>query len=336
MLPRDRQRPSCRRILATARVPYLLVTDPVNIRYLTGIDASVGFLLLSQFRAELFLDGRYIESAKTACRRGILVRPVEEFVPALRALRKVGIESHAITLERFRLWKRKFKNTKFIQTTRIIEEFRRIKRPDELAAIRGALRITHAILRRVPSMLKSGLSERNIALEIESLAIRAGADGMAFDTIVAFGENSSSPHHHPGSRCLRRGDLVQIDMGVRLRGYCSDVSRVFFTAAPTPEQRRVFRALQRAKRVAEHALVPGVTNRALDHLARRELRSAGLEEAFTHALGHGLGLAIHEQPSLSRKAPRAALLRGEVVTIEPGAYFPGVFGMRLEDTHVVR
>jgi Xaa-Pro aminopeptidase/Xaa-Pro dipeptidase len=323
------------KILTVARVRHFLVTAPVNILYLTGVDLSAAALLISEGKAELFVDGRYLEAAKSTCFPGVVVRPLKEWVSVLRDLRIIGFEGNRVTVDRLLSWQRKFKNTKFVHKSGIIEEFRGVKSSEELSVIEEALQMTHAILAKVPRLLCVGTAEREVALTIESFAVRAGADGMAFPTIVAFGRNTSYPHHHPGKSRLRKGDIVQVDMGVRLRGYCSDVSRVFFTAEPTREQRKALRAVKRAKRAAEAALRPGVTNHTLDRIAREELAKSGMEEAFTHSLGHGLGLEIHEQPSLSGKAPLIRLRRRQVVTIEPGVYFPGSFGIRLEDTHIV-
>jgi Xaa-Pro aminopeptidase len=158
---------------------------------------------------------------------------------------------------------------------------------------------------------------------------------MAFPTIVGFGENTAFPHHHPTTRRLKRGDIVQIDLGVKAGGYCSDYSRVFFTAKPTAEQRKALLALKRAKAAAEQLIRVGMENRVLDLKAREVLASFGIEKAFTHALGHGVGLEIHEGLSISKKAKRKKLLKNEVITIEPGVYFPGKWGMRVEDTIVV-
>lgn len=159
---------------------------------------------------------------------------------------------------------------------------------------------------------------------------------MAFDTIVGFGEHTSRPHHHPTDRALRKGDIVQIDLGLKIDGYCSDMSRVFYTGTKTSRQAKAYRALLEAKKTAEKMVKPGVDVRALDQAARRVLKKHGFGKEFCHALGHGLGLDIHEAPTISGKSKPYRLKKDEVITIEPGLYFPGEWGMRIEDTMIVR
>lgn len=212
---------------------------------------------------------------------------------------------------------------------------RRSKSLTELSDIKRACRITLSILKNMPRLLRYGTTERGVAQKIEALALKSGAESMAFPSIVAFGENTAFPHHHPTERRLRRGDIVQIDMGVKVNGYCSDYSRVYFTGTPTAEQRKALLALKRAKAAAEELVRSGGDNRLIDRKAREALASFDLEKAFTHALGHGVGLEIHEGLSISKKAKRKKLLKNEVITIEPGVYFPGQWGMRVEDTIVV-
>jgi Xaa-Pro aminopeptidase len=167
-------------------------------------------------------------------------------------------------------------------------------------------------------------------------ALELGADGLAFDPIVAFGTHTSSPHHHPTSRALQKGHLVQIDVGAKVKGYCGDMSEVYFTAKPTALQKKVYDTLTEAKNKAMRSVKAGVTTHALDRIARDVLKRDGFDAYFTHALGHGVGLDIHEGVTLSQKAPAQTLLAGEVITIEPGVYFDGKWGMRVEDMIVVQ
>lgn len=313
----------------------MLVTDFINIFYLTGIHVSAGAVLLSPLGIELYVDQRYREAAQSNRRHGVIVRSRDALDARIRALGRISFESEKITVAQHERLKRKFKNTKFVQTSDVIEEFRRSKRSDELHSLRRACSITKKILREIPMMLRRGITERELAATIEADARRRGADGMAFETIVAFGPNTASPHHHPTDRRLAKGDLVQIDMGAKLNGYCSDYSRVFFTGPKTTEQSKVYRALKQAKKAAETMLKAGVTNHALDARARAMLKTFGFDREFPHALGHGVGLDIHEGVTLSLKAQRKKLKRHEVITLEPGLYFEGKWGMRVEDTYVV-
>ncbi len=312
-----------------------LTADPVNIRFLTGVDTSAGFALIKAKSIVLFLDERYREAATKAAYAGIGVRSVELLPKAMKGIRNCGMESDKITLWNMRKLKRKYPNTKFVQRRGIIEEFRRAKSGEELRFFRRAQRITKEVIARVPRLLTRPISEKDLAWKLQSWAMELGADGLAFDPIVAFGKNTASPHHHSGHSKLRKGDVVQIDFGAQYRGYCADRSAVFFTAKPTPLQRRVYDAVSRAARAAMDAVTLGVTNYALDDIARNVLRKEKLERYFVHSLGHGVGLEIHEGPILSRKADLVRLLRNEIVTIEPGVYFPGKFGMRLEEEVIV-
>lgn len=269
-------------------------------------------------------------------RKGIAVLPLDSLDAVLSDIGTIGFESEDVTCARLLRWKKKYKNTKFVHTSGIVEEFRRSKSQDELKKILKACSITKAVLRLIPRLLLSGISEKNLAWRIESECRKRGADGMAFETIVGFGEHTSRPHHHPTDRKLRVGDLVQIDMGAKFDGYCSDYSRVFFTASPTVEQAKAMKALRTASNAAKAILKPDVTNRQLDEKARSALKSFGYDKEFSHALGHGVGLDIHEGVTLSMKARSRKIKKNEVVTIEPGLYFEGKWGMRIEETIIVR
>ena len=331
-----RMRPkSSGEVLKTAQARAFLVTDLTNIHFLTGMRMSAGFALLEAKSITLYVDGRYRDAAVKNAVRGVKVRDITGLPKVLVKLRKCAIESENITLWRMRNWKRKYTNTKFVQTRGIVEEFRRTKSEEELRSFRRAQRITREVIARVPSVLRRAITERELAWMLRSWAMELGADDLAFDPIVAFGSNTSSPHHHPGNLKLRKGHIVQIDFGAKYRGYCADQSAVFFTAKPTPLQRRVYDAVKRAKEAATEAVCAGVTNHELDRIARSVLKKEKLEKYFIHSLGHGVGLEIHEGPSLSEKADKVKLLRNEIITIEPGVYIPGKFGMRLEEEIIV-
>lgn len=322
-------------LLRRASTEAFLATDPVNLRYLTGVPVSSGAMLVLPRRFLLFVDERYREEAQREARAGVTVRSLDELAACMKQVRSCGYEADNVSVERFLRWQRKYPRTKFVRITRLVDRFRRRKDPDELRWMRRADRITWELLRRIPGALRRSVTEREVARRLTIWALELGAEGMSFDPIVAFGPHTSSPHHYPTSRPLRKGDLVQIDCGVKVQGYCSDASEVYFTAQPTPEQSHANRAVREAQRRAIAALRPGASTRALDELARSILRKAGIEDAFCHALGHGVGLEIHEGVSLSQRAPDERLLQSEVVTVEPGVYFPGKWGMRVEKMVVV-
>lgn len=260
---------------------------------------------------------------------------LEDLPTILKTIGQCGIEGDDVTIERLARWKHKYPSTKFVRTTGVIEEFRRQKTDLELRYLKRARRLTRELLRRVPSALRPGITEEWLARQLKMWALELGADGLSFEPIVGFGTHTAIPHHHPTSRTLQKGHLVQIDVGVLYKGYCGDMSEVYFTAPPSKYQKRVYRALNKAKNAAMDAVKPGVTNHKLDQIARHILAEEGIDQYFTHSLGHGVGLEIHEGISLSQKSPKTALVKNEVITIEPGAYFPGKFGMRVEDMIVV-
>ena len=312
----------------------LIVTNLTNIRYLTGLQLSSGVLIVDPRRATLFVDSRYSEAALSAG-KSFVVRDPTILGDFMKKAKTLAFESGDVTVARMDRWKKSCKKTKFIPTSGLVEGLRRKKDPEEIRLIRRACSITKKVLGNIPSMLVPGVTELGLRLQIEKACYDLGADGMAFETIVGFGEHTSRPHHHATTRKLKRGDIVQIDMGCSLRGYCSDYSRVFFTGPENSDHKKAYRALIEAKKSAEFLLRPGVTNHALDAEARRVLARYGYGKEFSHALGHGVGLDIHEGITFSKKAPKEKVYKNEVVTLEPGLYFPGKFGMRIEDTYVV-
>lgn len=327
-------RPSSKQLLAHAGLPAMLVSDLTNIRYITGLELSAGLLLATPKRFILFVDARYrtmAEKAGGSC----TVRDLHDLQKAMKDIEECGFEAETVTVLRKAQWKRKFTNTKFVRTVGLLQEFRREKDEGELRHVRRAHRLTRELLRRVPSALRRQTTEAKLAHQLLIWSLEMGADGLAFDPIVAFGTHTSHPHHRPTQRSLQKGHLVQIDVGVKVRGYCGDMSEVFFTAPPTPEQKKMYKAICEAKDRATDAVRPGISTQKLDAIAREVLRKYGIEAAFCHALGHGVGLDVHEGVTLSQKAPPKKLLQGEVITIEPGVYFPGKFGMRVEDMIIV-
>lgn len=299
------------------------------------MDVSAGLVVVKPKSITLYVDGRYAEAAKKEVNNGILVAALDATTDIFKGIRQCGFEDEDVTVARLAQWKRKSKNTKFVQKRGVIEEFRRSKDANEVKNFRKAQRITHELMARVPSMLKRSITERGLAELLRQWAVELGADELSFDPIVAFGTHTSRPHHKPTSRKLKKGHIVQIDVGARYRGYCADQSEVFFTAKKTPEQKRIYDAVLRAKEESITAVKTGVTNHALDMIARKVLAEEGLEEYFVHSLGHGVGLDIHEGPSLSSRAAKVKLLKSEIVTIEPGVYIPGKFGIRLEEEIIV-
>ena len=326
-------------VLKAAKTDAFLVSNLTNIRYLTGIEVSAGFVLIKAKSMTLLVDSRYSEAAQKHARKGVRIADLDTLKGVLNGVKRCGFEAEDVTVARLAGWKKKMRastHTTFVQSQGIIEEFRRTKERDELKHFRKAQRITHQLMTKVPALLTASITEKQLAEDLRQHAIHLGADGLSFDPIVAFGTHTSSPHHHPSSRKFSKGHLVQIDIGARVNGYCADQSQVFFTGKKTALQQSVYLALKRAKSKSIAACKVGVTNHQLDQIARDILKEEDLDRYFTHALGHGVGLDIHEGVSISGKAKKQKLLKNEIVTIEPGVYIPGKFGMRLEEEIIVK
>lgn len=351
----------------------LLVSSLINLRYLTGVSMTAGFLLLTGKKKLLFVDDRYTEKAFEGVKRSkgnkgikgsISILHLDELPKHMKQLKRVRFEAEDVTIARLQRWKKRFRGTLFMPSEGTMEKLRRKKGRLELQSMEKACRITDRVLRALPRMLRTGstdptppkglrgagklrapTTEKELAWEIEKLARELGAEEMAFPTIVAFGSHTSRPHHSPTKKRLKRGDIVQIDMGVKVDGYCSDCSRVFFTAKPNDEQNKVFNLLVNVVKECTKRAKAGTSNRELDRFARTMMRRASekrltnnekrFDQLFLHSLGHGVGLDIHEGVSLSLKARSYKLLPNEVITIEPGVYFPEKWGMRIEDTIVI-
>ena len=299
------------------------------------MNVSAGLVLIKGQKLYFYVDSRYTDAANNSTNGVVVVQDITELEADMKKVKNCGFESENVTVERLRKWKSTFKNTKFVQKRGIIEVFRREKCSEEIRYFRKAQRITKKMLSSVPKALKPGVTERGLAEQLRQWAAELGADELSFAAIVAFGKNSALPHHHPTNTKLKKRDIVQIDVGARYNGYCADQSAVFFVGKPTDEQKRVYTAVQEAQRAAIKLVKAGASNRLLDTTARQVLKRYDLEQYFVHSLGHGVGLDIHEGPSLSIKAPLTKLKKNEIITIEPGVYLTGKFGIRLEKEIIV-
>lgn len=317
-------------VLRQRDLPSFLVTAQNDIRYLTGLDASEALLLVTTRSSTLFVDARYAETAERLRHASLSIADRATFDRAMVRVRRCGYDESVVTAGRVRRWKSKHKNCKFVHTFSFIEGLRRKKDALEISTMKRALAVTNEVIHVVPRMLRPGVTERDVASRILIAMLERGAEGSAFESIVAFGKNTAIPHHRPTDAKLRARDIVQIDIGAKVDGYCADRSEVFFVGQPTALQRSAYDAVAEAKRVAESMLAPGVECAALDRAARAAIEGRGFPP-YPHALGHGLGLDIHEGIVISSRSDDA-VLPGEALTIEPGVYLEGKFGIRLEDT----
>jgi Xaa-Pro aminopeptidase len=333
-----------RATFADAGVDALLVTHLPNVRYLTSFTGSAGIVLVTADTMLFTSDGRYRtqaaeQLAAAGVRATIEIGPTtadqrDAIARALEPGARVGLEAHAVTWAQQQDLADALAGHELVATQGLVERLRRVKEPGEVARIKAACAIADDALATLLPTLADGPTERDFALDLEVEMRRRGASGNSFDPIVASGPNGAKPHARPTSRVIERGELVVIDFGCVVDGYCSDMTRTVSVGEPGPDARRlwdVVRASQVAGRVAVHA---GAECAAVDRACRDVITDAGWGELFVHGTGHGVGLEIHEAPRVAASA-RDTLETGSIVTVEPGVYLPGVGGVRIEDTVVV-
>jgi Xaa-Pro aminopeptidase len=321
----------------------MLVTDLVNVRYLSGFTGSNAALLI---RADdetpvLATDGRYLTQAAKQSPDAELVieRACAPHLAALagtRGMRRLGFESHVVTVDGHALLTSAAGNVELVRAAGAVEALREVKDAGEIALLRLACEAADAALADLLEAggLRAGRTEKEVGRELESRMLDHGADGVSFETIVATGPNSAIPHHRPTDAVLAAGDFVKIDFGALVAGYHSDMTRTFVLAPIAQWQRDVYELVAGAQRVGTEALAPGVSLCGVDGASRQVIAGAGFAENFGHGLGHGVGLQIHEAPGISASSA-GTLLAGSAVTVEPGVYLPGRGGVRIEDTLVV-
>jgi Xaa-Pro aminopeptidase len=332
---------SARRSLLVERIAELkaeaaLVTRLPNVRYLTGFTGSNGQLLVTPSGGgAFFTDSRYEEQSRQEVpdlERSVYPREfIGSFAEACRAgsIHRVVFEASGMIYKTYRELE-EVDGIELMPSEDLIERLRWSKDPEELQLIERAQELTDEAFDRVVPKLTEGTTEARTAFELEVAMREAGAEAVAFDTIVAFGENAAEPHHRPTDRALRRGDLVKLDFGCVIAGYHSDMTRTVAFGDPGPELREVYQVVREAQAAGRAALRAGVRASETDEAARRVIREAGYGERFGHSLGHGVGLEIHEGPTL-RGESDDRVPEGAVVTVEPGIYLPGRGGVRIED-----
>jgi Xaa-Pro aminopeptidase len=331
-----------------------VVTNPTNVRYLSNHAGTAGTLVITHRDVHLLIDFRYQESVRStqasdaAC-PGLRIWPVpasydEALIDMLASLGtvKIGIEAAYLTVAR-KEWLERTSVARglpitWTSTERVVEQPRLVKDASEVATLRDAAARLTGVAETAFRSIRPGVTERDVAAAIEVALRSAGYERPAFDTIVASGPNAALPHYRAGLRILKPGDLVVLDFGGVLDGYCSDLTRTVSVGAPTPDALRLHAAVREAQQAAIEAVKPGVPASSVDAAARGLLESRGLGEAFGHGTGHGLGLDIHEEPRVGPPRPHSASVQlepGMVFTIEPGAYLPGMGGVRIEDDVLV-
>ena len=328
-----------RSMLPGLDVEGILLFGEANIRYLTGFTGSEGVLFVGTGRSVLLVDGRYTTQAKAQAAGCEIVefRDRAEGVTGVVSdlgLRRVGIESPAITLEGYLALQERAAGVSLRPLSGELRRIRITKDRGEAALLREAARMAAAALAETLEHVGPGISERDIAAILEMKMRQAGGEGPSFETIVASGSNSALPHATPGPRKIQDGDFVTIDYGTVCGGYHSDETCTFAVGGISNEQAAVYATVKDAHDKAIDAVRAGVPCRDIDAVARGHIDDAGYGACFSHGTGHGVGLAVHEPPRLHGQAEEV-LEEGMVVTVEPGIYIPGMWGVRIEDTVMV-
>jgi Xaa-Pro aminopeptidase len=328
-------------LLPEAGLDVMLVTELVNVRYLTGYSGSNGLALIGAPTRMFITDFRYVEQAAEEVHSSFerrrapqdLIEAIAEALP-IGSL-ALGFEAAHVSVRQFeRLRELLPARIELVPTVSLVERLRAIKEPYEIDSVRSATELADEAFESVIGQGLIGRTEREVAMALEWDMRERGAERPSFDPIVAAGPHGALPHAHPRAVPIRRGDVVVIDWGAQLDGYCSDCTRTIVAGAPAAEAREIYELVLEAQRAGVAAVTAGESGREVDAVARSAIDARGHANHFGHGLGHGVGLDIHEAPRLSQRSDDV-LASGNVVTVEPGIYLPGRFGVRIEDLVVV-
>lgn len=316
----------------------LLITNGANRLYFTGFSSSAGTLLLTKETAEFLIDFRYYEKASKSirhCKVTLANRLYDQLNEILsrNQIKRIYIETSHVTLQQFAVFQDKLSSYEFSTSDaldRLILQLRSIKTDDELAKIKAAQQITDDTFAHILNVIHPGQTEREIMLEMEFYMRKQGSDGVAFDTIVVSGKNSSLPHGVPTDKVIEKGDFITMDFGAVVDGYCSDMTRTVAVGNVDEEQLRIYNTVLAAQEKALSAIAPGKICKEIDHAARSYIAENGFGECFGHGLGHSVGIEVHEGPCFNT-TDETLLVPGHILTVEPGIYLPDQFGVRIED-----
>jgi Xaa-Pro aminopeptidase len=328
-----------RKLLEQHDLEALFVTNAVNRRYLSGFTGSSGYLVVTPQDAILFTDFRYREQAPQQAKDFRVIEhqadPAETIAATLKELgvTRLGFEQHDLSYASYQSYQSKLGVT-LVAADKLIEQLRMVKDEQEVQLIETACELVDRTYEHMLGFIKPGMTERDVALELEFYMRANGADSTSFSTIVVSGVRSSLPHGGPTDKVLEKGDFVTLDFGAYMNGYCSDITRTVVLGEPTDRHREIYDIVLEAQLTALERIRPGMTGKEADAIARDLIARYGYGEHFGHGLGHGLGMEIHEEPRLSRTG-EYVLEPGMIVTVEPGIYIPGFGGVRIEDDVVV-
>lgn len=314
----------------------VLVSTYENRRYTCGFTGSDGFLIITQDKAVLYVDGRYTTQAHLETKNLEIIEYKSKAYELLQKyhLGRLAIEDKKLSFSDYKLLKGALPDVQIDIGSDIFEKFRIIKNATEVENIRKAAEIADMAFSHILDFIEVGMTEKEVALELEYFMRQNGAEGTSFDTIVACSERSALPHAQPTDRKIQYGDMVLMDFGCKYNGYCSDMTRTVAVGAATQEQLKVYNVVLSAQNAALDKIKAGASSSEVDKAARSIIENAGYGDKFTHSLGHGVGLNVHELPTLSPLKDKI-LKVGNCVTVEPGVYLEGKFGIRIEDLVVV-
>ena len=323
-------------LMEKERLEALVVSTGVNRYYLSGFTGTAGVLVITGGESILYTDFRYLEQAVAEC-AGFQVRDHESRLPEklavdLNGYRRLGLEA----ADSHRFWQMAGENLsgELVPADTLMARLRMVKDAGEVECIRQAAAVADQVFGDLAGWLQPGMTELEATLELENRMRRLGASGTSFDTILASGERSALPHGVSSDRIIGIGDMVVLDFGCVVRHYCSDMTRTFYVGEPGPEEIRVYDIVQRARQEAIEAVRPGISAREVDRVARDIITGEGYGRFFGHGTGHGVGLEIHEEPGVSPRS-ETLLMENMVITVEPGIYLEGRFGVRIEDLVLV-
>lgn len=329
-----------RKKLKDIGIDALLVTNLYNLRYLTNFTGSTGLALITADKAYFVTDFRYTEQAAEEAidfeivkNEGLIYKEVARLVEQDQ-IRKLGFEETDISYAIYKQLEELIE-TELVAVSGIVEKIREVKSEEEIAIIRKAVEITEKAYDYILGFVKVGVTEIEIANELDFYMRNLGATGVSFDTIVASGFRSAMPHGVASNKKIEKGDMVTIDFGCLYNGYVSDMTRTFAVGDPGEEMKKIYEIVYRANKKVTEAAKVGVTGAELDAIARDYITEQGYGEQFGHTTGHGIGLEVHEGPSISYRNEEP-LVENNIITNEPGIYIPGLGGVRIEDDLVIK
>lgn len=330
-----------RELLEAQHIEALLITDVTNRRYITGFTGTSGFALVTPHKAYLITDFRYVTQAGEQAPHFELIQHKDTIWQAVvdvcrdTEVKELAFDKQHLSFAEYEELQKNAKNVVLKPTAALVEQLRLIKDEAELAILQAAADIADRTYDHILTFIESGMTEREVELELEFTMRKLGATSPSFDIIVASGKRAALPHGVASNKRIEAGDLVTMDFGALYKGYCSDMTRTVMVGEPTDKQREIYDIVLTAQKRTIAGIKPGMTGREADALARDYIADKGYGDNFGHGTGHGLGLDIHEEPRLSRKNSETVLKPGMVVTVEPGIYIPDLGGVRIEDDVVI-